>query len=52
MKLQFKHQQFQADAAAAVVDIFKGMPRSTREYLFDSGAVDRGPPELKHGAHV
>ena len=53
MKLQFKHQQFQADAAAAVVDIFKGMPRSTREYLFDRGAVDRGDlnfaPELAYG---
>ncbi|GHV76117.1 hypothetical protein AGMMS49942_09380 [Spirochaetia bacterium] len=24
MKIQFKHQKFQADAAAAVCDIFKG----------------------------
>ena len=46
MKLQFKHQQFQADATAAVVDIFKGMPRRTRDYLFDNGAVDSGDLNL------
>ncbi|MCL2071090.1 MAG: DEAD/DEAH box helicase family protein [Oscillospiraceae bacterium] len=27
MKLKFKHQQFQADAVAAVTDLFKGQPR-------------------------
>ena len=42
MKLQFKHQQFQADAAAAVVDLFKGMPRSTRDYIFDRGEDKKG----------
>lgn len=26
MKLKFKHQKFQADAAKAVVDVFKGQP--------------------------
>ena len=26
MKLQFKHQKFQADAAKAVVDVFAGQP--------------------------
>lgn len=32
MKLQFKHQEFQADAARAVVDVFAGQPR--RPYIF------------------
>ena len=26
MKLQFKHQPFQAEAAAAVCDVFNGQP--------------------------
>ena len=26
MKLKFKHQKFQADAAKAVVDVFNGQP--------------------------
>ena len=29
MKLQFKHQKFQADAAKAVVDVFAGQPYLT-----------------------
>mgnify|MGYP004466061739 CR=1 FL=1 len=29
MKLQFKHQKFQADAAKAVVDVFAGQPQAT-----------------------
>ena len=29
MKLQFKHQKFQADAAKAVVDVFAGQPHAT-----------------------
>ena len=33
MKLQFKHQKFQADAAKAVVDVFAGQP-----YLMDRGS--------------
>ena len=39
MKLQFKHQKFQADAAKAVVDVFAGQPASSvSRYLIDSGA--------------
>ena len=38
MKLQFKHQKFQADAAKAVVDIFAGQPYLTPTYLMDRGA--------------
>ncbi|MGN0394230.1 MAG: hypothetical protein ACI4EF_02605 [Coprococcus sp.] len=31
MKLQFKHQKFQADAAKAVVDVFAGQPSQMLE---------------------
>lgn len=37
MKLQFKHQKFQADAAKAVVDVFKGQPYLTPSYRMDTG---------------
>ena len=38
MKLQFKHQKFQADAAKAVVDVFAGQPYLTPSYMIDRGA--------------
>lgn len=37
MKLQFKHQKFQADAAKAVVDVFAGQPYLTPTYMIDRG---------------
>lgn len=37
MKLQFKHQKFQADAAKAVVDVFTGQPYLTPTYMMDRG---------------
>ena len=37
MKLQFKHQKFQADAAKAVVDVFAGQPYFTPTYMMDRG---------------
>ena len=37
MKLQFKHQKFQADAAKAVVDVFAGQPYLTPTYMIDMG---------------
>ena len=37
MKLQFKHQKFQADAAKAVVDVFAGQPYLTPSYMMDRG---------------
>ena len=37
MKLQFKHQKFQADAAKAVVDVFAGQPYLTPFYMMDKG---------------
>ncbi|MEE0985904.1 MAG: hypothetical protein U0L03_00055 [Succinivibrionaceae bacterium] len=37
MKLQFKHQKFQADVAKAVVDVFAGQPYLTPTYMMDRG---------------
>ena len=37
MKLRFKHQKFQADAAKAVVDVFAGQPHLTPSYMMDRG---------------
>lgn len=37
MKLQFKHQKFQTDAAKAVVDVFTGQPYSIPSYMMDKG---------------
>lgn len=37
MKLQFKHQKFQADAARAVCDVFRGQPHLTPTYMIDKG---------------
>ena len=37
MKLQFKHQKFQADAAKAVVDVFAGQPYLVPSYMMDKG---------------
>lgn len=37
MKLQFKRQKFQADAAKAVVDVFAGQPYLTPSYMMDRG---------------
>lgn len=38
MRLQFKHQKFQADAAKAVVDVFAGQPFLTPSYMMDRGS--------------
>ena len=38
MKLQFKHQKFQAEAAKAVVDVFVGQPYLTPSYMMDKGS--------------
>lgn len=37
MKLQFRHQKFQADAAKAVVSVFAGQPCRTSSYMMDKG---------------
>jgi len=41
MKLQFKHQKFQADAAKAVVDVFAGQPYLTPTYMIDRGSMSQ-----------
>ncbi len=39
MKLRFKHQKFQTDAAKAVVDVFAGQPYLTPSYMIDKGVA-------------
>ena len=41
MKLQFKHQKFQAEAANAVCDVFAGQPYLTPTYMIDKGTVNQ-----------
>ena len=41
MRLQFKHQAFQAYAANAVCDVFTGQPFRTPTYMIDSGVGQR-----------
>ena len=38
MKIQYKHQKFQADAAKSVVDVFAGQPYLTPTYMMDRGS--------------
>ncbi|NLV51120.1 MAG: DEAD/DEAH box helicase family protein, partial [Clostridiales bacterium] len=45
MKLQFRHQQFQEDAAKAVCDVFAGQPYHTPTYMIDPGL---GQVSLEH----
>ena len=42
MKLQFKHQNFQEEAARAVVDVFSGQGYLTSDYLIDPGNASQG----------
>lgn len=39
MKLRFKHQKFQADAAKAVCDVFAGQPKLENTYIADKGII-------------
>lgn len=39
MKIQYRHQKFQADAAKAVVDVFAGQPYLTPTYMMDRGSI-------------
>jgi len=50
MKLQFKHQKFQADAAQAVCDVFSGQPKVTPTYLIDKGISDKKDRQIKFGS--
>ena len=42
MKLQFKHQKFQEDAALAVCDVFAGQPYLQSSYWVDMGRKSAG----------
>ena len=47
MKLKFKHQQFQIDAARAVTDVFQGQPnQSMQEFTHDMGHSMDGSQDL------
>ena len=46
MKLQFKHQPFQAEAAAAVCDVFNGQPMRTTTYRLDLGDMTNVQTDL------
>ncbi len=47
MKLQFKHQPFQAEAAAAVCDVFNGQPLRTTAYRLDLGDMSNVQTDLE-----
>ena len=49
MKLQFKHQKFQADAAKAVCDVFAGQPYLTPSHMIDRGVSNSGSGSLFGG---
>lgn len=42
MKIQYKDQTFQTDAAKAVVDVFEGQPFASNSYRMDAGDVIAG----------
>ena len=47
MKLKFKHQQFQIDAARAVTDVFQGQPnQSMQEFTHDMGRSFDGSQDM------
>lgn len=41
MKLKFKQQKFQADAAQAVVDVFRGQGKKQNKYIMDLGRTHK-----------
>lgn len=47
MKLQFKHQKFQEDAAIAVCDVFAGQPYLQSSYLVDMGRRAAGQFDIE-----
>lgn len=42
MKLQFRHQKFQTDAANAICDVFAGQPFNSPTYMIDPGLGQMG----------
>ncbi len=47
MKIKFKHQAFQAEAAKVVCDVFEGQPHREASYMIDPGRVKRGELDYK-----
>ncbi len=47
MRIRYKHQKFQADAAKAVVDVFKGQRLATPTYMIDRG-IDKNRPLVNY----
>ena len=47
MKLQFRHQKFQADAANAVCEVFAGQPNGSAKYLLDQGSSGYQDPMVE-----
>lgn len=50
MKLKFKHQRFQEEAAKAVCDVFAGQPYHQASYMIDPGQLKAGESEMKYEA--
>jgi len=48
MKLQFRHQQFQSDAAKAVCDVFAGQPFHAPTYMIDPGVGQMSIDDTTH----
>jgi len=46
MKLQFRHQPFQGDAANAVCDVFAGQPFRSPTYMIDPGMGEMSLPHI------
>ena len=47
MKLKFKHQQFQIDAARAVTEVFQGQPNQAMvEFTHDTGRSTNGQTDM------
>ena len=42
MKIQYKDQKFQEEAAEAVVEVFDGQPYASNSYIMDAGKVMHG----------
>jgi len=49
MKLQFRHQRFQEEAAKAVCDVFAGQPFSAPTYMIDPGLGQHSFEEIMTG---
>ncbi|MFI3297672.1 MAG: type III restriction endonuclease subunit R, partial [bacterium] len=42
MKIKFKHQEFQEEAAKVICDVFAGQPPRDASYMIDPGVAKNG----------